>query len=33
MINAFNRVSILSHHPVTHREHFGAPPKRGIHAT
>ena len=29
MINAFNRVSILSHHPVTHRESFGAPPKGG----
>lgn len=27
MINAFNRVSILSHHPVTYREHFGTPPK------
>jgi AhpD family alkylhydroperoxidase len=25
MINAFNRVSILSHHPVTYRESFGAP--------
>ena len=28
MINAFNRVSILSHHPVTYRESFGAPPRR-----
>ena len=27
MINAFNRVSILSHHPVTYREQFGVPPK------
>lgn len=33
MINAFNRVSILSHHPVTHREHFGAPLKRSTHAS
>lgn len=32
-INAFNRVSILSHHPVTHREHFGAPLKRSTHAS
>jgi AhpD family alkylhydroperoxidase len=32
MINAFNRVSILGHHPVTHREHFGAPLKRSTHA-
>ena len=29
MINAFNRVSILSHHPVTHRESFGEPPTGG----
>lgn len=29
MINAFNRVSILSHHPVTYREQFGASPKGG----
>lgn len=28
MINAFNRVSILSHHPVTYRESFGAPLRR-----
>lgn len=27
MINAFNRISILSHHPVTYREEFGALPK------
>lgn len=33
MINAFNRVSILSHHPVSHREHFGAPVKRSNHAS
>lgn len=34
MINAFNRVSILSHHPVTHRESFGAPPlRRDTHAS
>lgn len=31
MINAFNRVSILSHHPVTHREHFGTPVKGSTH--
>lgn len=29
MINAFNRISILSHHPVTYREQFGAPPGGG----
>jgi AhpD family alkylhydroperoxidase len=28
MINAFNRVSILSHHPITYRESFGAPSGR-----
>jgi AhpD family alkylhydroperoxidase len=33
MINAFNRVSILSHHPVTHRESFGAALKRSTHAS
>jgi AhpD family alkylhydroperoxidase len=33
MINAFNRVSILSHHPVAHRETFGAPAKRNTHAS
>jgi AhpD family alkylhydroperoxidase len=27
MINAFNRISILSHHPVTYREEFGTPAK------
>ena len=27
MINAFNRISILSHHPVTYREQFGVPAK------
>jgi hypothetical protein len=27
MINAFNRISILSHHPVTYREQFGSPPR------
>ncbi|KGN34293.1 carboxymuconolactone decarboxylase [Knoellia sinensis KCTC 19936] len=31
MINAFNRVSILSHHPVTHRESFGTPVTGGTH--
>lgn len=29
MINAFNRVSVLSHHPVSHRESFGRPPAGG----
>ena len=33
MINAFNRVSILSHHPVTYRESFGAPLKKDSHAS
>ena len=33
MINAFNRVSILSHHPVTHRESFGAAPERSAPAS
>lgn len=33
MINAFNRVSILSHHPVTYRESFGAPAKAGTHGS
>lgn len=28
-INAFNRISVLSHHPVTHRESFGVPPRTG----
>ena len=29
MINGFNRISILSHHPVTYRESFGAPVQGG----
>lgn len=33
IINAFNRVSILSHHPVTHRESFGTPRQRSTHAS
>lgn len=33
MINAFNRVSILSHHPVTYRESFGAPIRRSTHGS
>lgn len=33
MINAFNRVSILSHHPVTYRETFGTPVKGVTHGS
>jgi alkylhydroperoxidase family enzyme len=33
MINAFNRISILSHHPVTYREQFGSPPGAAVRAT
>lgn len=32
MINAFNRISILSHHPVTYREQFGSPPGAAVRA-